>query len=127
MLERSYDGFHAYLQSKLGLITFTFELAEQLEAAGEAGVTVNALHPATLMDTKMVRESFGRAMTTVDAGTDATLRLVASPELEGVSGRYFDGLEQSSANPQAYDEAARARLWELSERLCGVDFALQRP
>jgi NAD(P)-dependent dehydrogenase (short-subunit alcohol dehydrogenase family) len=127
MLERSYDGFRAYRQSKLAQITFTFELAAQLEAAGEAGVTVNALHPATLMDTKMVRESFGRAMTTVDEGTDATLRLVASPELEGVSGRYFEGLEESSANPQADDEAARARLWELSERLCGVDFALQRP
>jgi NAD(P)-dependent dehydrogenase (short-subunit alcohol dehydrogenase family) len=127
MLERSYDGFRAYRQSKLAQITFTFELAAQLEAAGEAGVTVNALHPATLMDTKMVRESFGRAMTTVEEGTDATLRLVASPELEGVSGRYFEGLEESSANPQADDEAARARLWELSERLCGVDFALQRP
>jgi NAD(P)-dependent dehydrogenase (short-subunit alcohol dehydrogenase family) len=120
MLERSYDG--AYAQSKLAQILFTFELATRLEAAGQTGVTVNALHPATLMDTKMVRESFRRARTTVDEGVEATLRLVASPELEGVSGRYFDGLDESTANPQAYDEGARARLWELSERLCGVEF-----
>jgi NAD(P)-dependent dehydrogenase (short-subunit alcohol dehydrogenase family) len=127
MLERSYDGFRAYGQSKLAQIAFTFELAARLEAAGEAGVTVNALHPATLMDTKMVRESSGRPMSTVDEGVEATLRLVASPELEGVSGRYVDGLQESSADAQAYDDAARARLWQLSERLCGVEFALDRP
>jgi NAD(P)-dependent dehydrogenase (short-subunit alcohol dehydrogenase family) len=124
MLERSYDG--AYARSKLAQIMFTFELATRLEAAGETGVTVNALHPATLMDTKMVRESFGRARTTVDEGVEATLQLVASPKLEGVSGRYFDGLGESTANPQAYDEGARARLWELSERLCGVEFVPER-
>jgi NAD(P)-dependent dehydrogenase (short-subunit alcohol dehydrogenase family) len=126
MLERSYDGFRAYRQSKLAQIAFTFELARRFQDAGETGVTVNALHPATLMDTKMVRGSFGRAMTTVDEGTEATLRLVASPELERVSGRYFDGREESSANPQAYDEAARARLWKLSERLCGAEYSGER-
>jgi NAD(P)-dependent dehydrogenase (short-subunit alcohol dehydrogenase family) len=124
MLERDYDGFGAYRQSKLAQITFTFELARRLEAAGETGVTVNALHPATLMDTKMVRESFGRTMSTVEEGVEATLQLVATPELEGVSGRYFDGLEESSASSQAYDETAQARLWELSERLCDSPWPL---
>jgi hypothetical protein len=75
----------------------------------------------------MVRESSGRPMSTVDEGVEATLRLVASPELEGVSGRYVDGLQESSADAQAYDDAARARLWQLSERLCGVELALDRP
>jgi NAD(P)-dependent dehydrogenase (short-subunit alcohol dehydrogenase family) len=120
MLEHGYEGFRAYSQSKLAQITFTFELAERLEAEGETGVTVNALHPATLMDTKMVRESFGRARSSVQEGVEATHRLVAAPELEGVSGRYFDGLEESTANPQAYDEQARRHLWELSESLCGA-------
>jgi NAD(P)-dependent dehydrogenase (short-subunit alcohol dehydrogenase family) len=124
MLDRGYDGFGAYRQSKLAQIGFTFELARRLEAAGETGVTVNALHPATLMDTKMVRESFGRAMSTVEEGVEATLRLVAAPDLDGVSGRYFDGLQESTANPQAYDETARARLWELSERLCDAPWPL---
>jgi NAD(P)-dependent dehydrogenase (short-subunit alcohol dehydrogenase family) len=122
MLERAYDGFAAYAQSKLAQIMFTFELARRLEVAGETGVTATALHPATLMDTKMVRESIGRAKSTVSEGVEATLRLVAAPELDGVSGKYVDGVEESSPNPQAYDAEVRARLWELSEGWCGVEF-----
>ena len=114
MLERGYDPMRAYCQSKLAQISSTFALAERL---GDSGVTVNALHPATLMDTKMVREYFGRSRTSVDEGTEATLRLVIDPELDGVSGRYFDGLRESSAHAQAYDPEARRRLWELSEAL----------
>jgi NAD(P)-dependent dehydrogenase (short-subunit alcohol dehydrogenase family) len=117
MLERGYHPFRAYAQSKLAQVMFTFELAERL---GDSDVTVNALHPATLMDTKMVRRTFGRSMTSVDEGREATLRLVTSPELEEVTGRYFDGLQEATADPQAYDAESRRRLWELSERLCGV-------
>jgi NAD(P)-dependent dehydrogenase (short-subunit alcohol dehydrogenase family) len=118
MLERGYEPIRAYAQSKLAQIMFTFELADRL---GDAGVTVNALHPATLMDTKMVRETYGRAMTTVEEGVEATLRLISAPELAGVTGRYFDGTRESAAHEQAYDREARRRLWELSERLCGLD------
>jgi NAD(P)-dependent dehydrogenase (short-subunit alcohol dehydrogenase family) len=117
MLERGYSGMRAYSQSKLAQILFTFELAERL---GADGPTVNALHPATLMDTQMVRSSFGRSMSTVREGADATLRLIADPELDGVTGRYFDGVRESRADPQAYDAEARRRLWELSERLTGA-------
>jgi NAD(P)-dependent dehydrogenase (short-subunit alcohol dehydrogenase family) len=117
MLERGYDGFGAYTQSKLAQIMFTFELAERLTAEGERGVTVNALHPATLMDTKMVRETFGRARSSVAEGVEAVVRLCLSDELEGVSGRYFDGFRESSAQGQAYDPEARRRLWALSEEL----------
>jgi NAD(P)-dependent dehydrogenase (short-subunit alcohol dehydrogenase family) len=119
MLERDYDGFGAYRQSKLAQIMFTFELAARLEADGETGVTVNALHPATLMDTKMVRETLGRPASTVEEGVEATLRLITAPDLEGVTGRYFDGVEEATANDQAYDAKARRRLWEFSESLCG--------
>jgi NAD(P)-dependent dehydrogenase (short-subunit alcohol dehydrogenase family) len=118
MLEREYEPFRAYAQSKLAQIMFTFELAERI---GDAGVTVNALHPATLMDTKMARGTFGRAMTTVEEGVEATLRLISSPELEGVTGRFFDGTRESTAHEQAYDPEARRRLWDLSERLCGLE------
>jgi NAD(P)-dependent dehydrogenase (short-subunit alcohol dehydrogenase family) len=121
MLERRYDGLRAYRQSKLAQIMFTFELAERLRAAGESGVTVNALHPATLMDTKMALETFGYAMSTVQDGVEATLRLVVAPELDAVSGRYFDRLRESRADPQAYDAEARRRLWRLSAVLTGVD------
>jgi NAD(P)-dependent dehydrogenase (short-subunit alcohol dehydrogenase family) len=121
MLERGWDGLRAYRQSKLAQVMFTFELAERLRAAGETGVTVTALHPATLMDTKMALESFGYAMSAVQDGVAATLRLAVAPEVEGVSGRYFDGLRESRANAQGYDPEARRRLWKLSAGLTGLD------
>jgi NAD(P)-dependent dehydrogenase (short-subunit alcohol dehydrogenase family) len=116
MLERGYDGMKAYTRSKLAQVMFTFELAERLQGTG---VTVSALHPASLMDTKMVLETFGYTMSTVQEGARATVRLAVSPELEGVTGRYFDGQREGRANRQAYDAEARKRLWVLSEELCG--------
>ena len=117
MLECGYDGWRAYAQSKLAQIMFTFSLAERLEGTG---VTANALHPASLMDTKMVFESFGYNMTTIAEGAAATERLAISRELEGVSGRYFDGQREARAQAQAYDREARERLWTLSENLTGL-------
>src|SRR5215212_5030348 len=115
LLERGYDGMKAYTQSKLAQVMFTFDMAERLWGTG---VTTNALHPASLMDTKMVLETFGRTMSTVQEGAEATVRLAVSPELEGVTGRYFDGTREGRANAQAYDREARKRLWALSEELC---------
>jgi NAD(P)-dependent dehydrogenase (short-subunit alcohol dehydrogenase family) len=117
MLERGYDAMRAYSQSKLAQVMFTFELAERLS---DTGVTANVLHPASLMDTKMVHETFGYAMSTVEEGAEAVVRLAASPELEGVTGRYFDGAREARANRQAYDVEARQKLWALSEELCGT-------
>ncbi|HEV2770318.1 MAG TPA: SDR family NAD(P)-dependent oxidoreductase [Solirubrobacteraceae bacterium] len=118
MLERgSFSGFRAYAQSKLAQIMSTIDLAEELDGSG---VDVNALHPATLMDTTMVRESFGTPRSSVREGADAALRLVAGPELEGVSGRYFEGTREGAADPQAYDPQARAALRRLSVRLTGL-------
>jgi NAD(P)-dependent dehydrogenase (short-subunit alcohol dehydrogenase family) len=114
MLERGYDGMRAYRQSKLAQILFTFELAERLRGE-RSEVTVNALHPATLMDTKMVREWFGSATSTVEEGLEATRHLAIDPELDGRSGLYFDRLDEASAHEQAYDVEARRRLWRLSE------------
>jgi hypothetical protein len=67
----------------------------------------------------MVVETFGYTMSTVEEGAEATVNLAASPELEGVTGRYFDGKREARADGQAYDEEARQALWELSEQLCG--------
>lgn len=111
MLERDYDGMRAYSQSKLALVMFTFDLAEELL---ETGVTVNALHPETLMDTRMVREWFGASRTTVEEGARHVERLALAAEMRGVSGLYFDRGRPSRASEQAYDEKARRRLRELS-------------
>jgi NAD(P)-dependent dehydrogenase (short-subunit alcohol dehydrogenase family) len=111
MLAREYDGMRAYRQSKLAQIMNTFDLAEELEAAG---VTVNALHPATFMPTKV---SPAPPVSTIAQGVAATLRLItAPPQLTG-TGRYFDGQEESRANDQAYDPEARRQLRTLSDRL----------
>jgi NAD(P)-dependent dehydrogenase (short-subunit alcohol dehydrogenase family) len=117
MLERDYSGVRAYCQSKLAQVMFTFDLAATLETSG---VTANCLHPATYMPTKMVFAARGSAVSPLADGVDATLRLIADPALDGVSGRYFDGTEESAADCQAYDEDARRQLWELSERLTGL-------
>jgi NAD(P)-dependent dehydrogenase (short-subunit alcohol dehydrogenase family) len=126
MLERGYDAMRAYSQSKLAQIMFTLELAERLSGTG---VSVNALHPASLMDTKMVQDTFGYTMSTVEEGTEAVVRLAVSQEVEGVTGRYFDGRREARANRQAYDPQARQTLWELSEELCGrsLDPKLRQP
>lgn len=114
MLEKSYDGIRAYSQSKLALVMFTFDLAEKLK---QDNVTVDCLHPASLMNTKMVSETFGSSMSTVEEGTDALLYLVESSDLDGVTGEFFNGKQRAKADAQAYDEKARQQLWNLSEEL----------
>lgn len=114
MLEKGYSGGRAYSQSKLALIMLTFDLAGDLE--GE-GVAVNALHPGSLLDTKMVREAYGEALGEVQTGADAVVHLAVSDELEGVTGEYFDGKSPARAEGQAYDPEARRELHRLGERL----------
>jgi NAD(P)-dependent dehydrogenase (short-subunit alcohol dehydrogenase family) len=113
MLERDYSGVRAYCQSKLAQVMHTIDLAERL---GGSGLTANCLHPATYMPTKIVTAA---PASSVEQGVEATMRLIADPDLGGVSGRYFDGLHEARAEPQAYDAASRQRLRELSERLVG--------
>jgi NAD(P)-dependent dehydrogenase (short-subunit alcohol dehydrogenase family) len=123
MLTRGYDGGRAYAQSKLAQVMFTVDLAHELEGSG---VTVNCLHPATYMDTTMVREGGISPISTVDEGAAAILNLVRSPALEGRSGLYFDRQRESRANPQAYDAAARERLRRLSLELTGRAVAARK-
>jgi NAD(P)-dependent dehydrogenase (short-subunit alcohol dehydrogenase family) len=118
MLERAYDGTRAYCQSKLAQVMFTLDLAEELAGTG---VTANCLHPATYMPTKIVIAARGGALSSIEEGVEATMRLVAGRELDGVTGRYFNGLHEARADPQAYDEGARERLRTLSKRLVGLD------
>lgn len=115
MMENNFSGGRAYAQSKLAQVLFTIDLAEELEGTG---VIVNALHPATLMDTPMVTRLGAPPRATVAEGADAVMQLVTSPDIG--SGGYFVGLRSGRANDQAYDEEARARLWRLSEELTGA-------
>jgi NAD(P)-dependent dehydrogenase (short-subunit alcohol dehydrogenase family) len=116
MLERDYSGVRAYCQSKLAQIMSGFELAGRVPAEQ---VTVNSLHPATFMPTKMVLAERGASVDTLETGVASTERLTIDPALGGVTGRFFDRTRDSRADPQAYDPAARARLWQVSMELTG--------
>ncbi len=117
MLARAYSGVRAYCQSKLAQVLFTIDLAEELKGSQ---ITVNCLHPATYMDTTMVRLSGAQPISTVEEGGAAILQLVESPALAGRSGLYFNGLRESRADAQAYDAEARRQLRALSFKLVGV-------
>jgi NAD(P)-dependent dehydrogenase (short-subunit alcohol dehydrogenase family) len=110
MITRGYTGGRAYCQSKLAQIMFAFDMAGELEGTG---VTVNALHPATFMPTKIV----ATPISTLDDGVTATMRLIADDALAGVTGKYFNGTHEARADAQAYDTGARAQLRALSDRL----------
>jgi NAD(P)-dependent dehydrogenase (short-subunit alcohol dehydrogenase family) len=116
MLTRGYSGSRAYCQSKLAEVALTFDLAQELAGS----VTVNCLHPATYMDTTMVRNAGITPRSSVDEGAEAILRLVTSPELGDKTGLFFDGLRPSRALDQAYDAVARERLRRLSFELVGL-------
>jgi NAD(P)-dependent dehydrogenase (short-subunit alcohol dehydrogenase family) len=120
MLTRGYSGARAYCQSKLAQIMFTIDLAGELQGSG---VIVNCLHPATYMNTTMVRRAGVTPVSTVEQGAEAILNLAVAPALAGRSGLYFNGLREARADRQAYDPAARQRLRELSLELTGLPVA----
>src|SRR5258707_4219882 len=117
MLEHHYDGVQAYCQSKLALVMLTFDLAEELAGTG---ITANCLHPATYMPTKMVLAARGSSVSTIEEGVRATTHLITAPELDQVTGRYYNGLPEARAESQAYDRQARHQLPQLTEQLTGL-------
>jgi NAD(P)-dependent dehydrogenase (short-subunit alcohol dehydrogenase family) len=117
MITKGYSGSRAYAQSKLSQIMFTIDLAGELRGSG---VTVNSLHPATYMNTTMVRAGGITPISTVEQGGEAILHLVTGDDVSDKSGLFFNGMQQAQANPQAYDEAARKRLRALSLELTGL-------
>jgi NAD(P)-dependent dehydrogenase (short-subunit alcohol dehydrogenase family) len=116
MLERSYSGPQAYAQSKLALIMLTIDLAAELEGSG---VTANSLHPGTYMPTQMVRDAGVEPIDSLETGVASTMRLIESPELEGVSGSFFDRENEAAPLDQALDPEARKALHRVSEALTG--------
>jgi NAD(P)-dependent dehydrogenase (short-subunit alcohol dehydrogenase family) len=113
MLGRGYDGMRAYCQSKLAQVMDTFDLVEELKGTN---ITANCLHPATYMDTAMVRDSGASPLNSVETGADAVLALVAR---KGTTGRYYDVQREARANAQAYDLDARRKLRAISLAFTG--------
>jgi NAD(P)-dependent dehydrogenase (short-subunit alcohol dehydrogenase family) len=114
MMKNNYQTNAAYSQSKLAQILYTISLSEKLDPAK---VTVNSLHPATMMDTPMVMESGRQPMSSVEDGANAVMQLAVGKNVAGRTGLYFNQMNETRANQQAYDAAARQKLWDLSVKL----------
>jgi NAD(P)-dependent dehydrogenase (short-subunit alcohol dehydrogenase family) len=120
---KGYDGWSAYVQSKLANIVFTYELARRLAGSG---VTANCLHPGVIASNfgnagpLMIRLGvrLGRPFMKGPArGADTSIYLASSPEVEGVSGKYFVNRRQARSNDESYDATVATRLWKVSEEL----------
>jgi NAD(P)-dependent dehydrogenase (short-subunit alcohol dehydrogenase family) len=120
MLEKPGAAGRGYGQSKLAQVTMTVALAPSF---ARDGITMIALHPATLMNTGMVSDLGMRPATTVDEGRDHVMSLATAPTL-AAGAYYVRGKVAEPANPQPKDPAARAKLVALSEKLTGVAAAL---
>ena len=112
---RHFDGWEVYCQSKLCNILFTYELAEKLQ---NMGVTVNCLHPGVI-DTKLLRVNFGGG-SPVTEGSRKLVYLATAPELATVTEKYFNDNRQTRSAEITYDAETRKKLWNLSEKLCGL-------
>jgi retinol dehydrogenase-14 len=133
MGERRYGALRAYAQSKLANVLFTYELARRL---GGTGVTVNCLHPG-LVRTKITSglSGFGSCLArlerpfarTPERGARTVVYLAASPEVAGISGRYFVNKRERRSSRRSYDIVLARRLWEVSERLSGTTWNQNTP
>jgi NAD(P)-dependent dehydrogenase (short-subunit alcohol dehydrogenase family) len=115
--EMRYDGRNAYSLSKLANVLFTVEVARRFEGSG---VTATCLHPGVVA-TKLLRAGFGSmSAASTERGAGTSVYLADSPEVEGVTGRYFVNQREAEPSPLARDVAVRMRLWELSEQYTGI-------
>jgi len=122
-------GYHAtsvYARSKLANILFTYELSRRLAGTG---VTANCLNPGVVA-TRMLADYMGVPRTELgvarrfgaspEEGAETSLYLASSPEVESVTGKYFERNQAVASSRESYDEAVARRLWEVSGRLTGL-------
>ena len=115
MLERPGAAGNGYGQSKLLQIMLTMDLAAELKGQN---VIVTAVHPASLMDTTMVKKAGMQVRSTVSEGADSVMRQITGADLQ--SGQYYSGQQVGRSHPQASDEKVRAQLKQLSMQLTGL-------
>ena len=124
--EQKYSAIPAYRQSKLANILFAFELARRLEGTG---VTSNALHPG-VVNTGIGRHApfflqpviklYGLFTLSPEQGAATSLYCATAPELEGVTGKYFDKCAESKCPSKCRDAEVATKLWSVSEELTGL-------
>ena len=125
-LTKGYGVMKAYGQSKLAQVLFTYELSRKLAGTG---VTANCLHPGAV-----ATNIWGSAMgpfafvgkinrlflASAVKGAETPVYLACSPEVEGVTGKYFDDKKEKKSSAASYDESLAAKLWEASSAMVGL-------
>ncbi len=124
---KGYNGITAYSRSKLANVMFTYDLAHRLEGTG---VTVNCVHPGRVK-TNLLESGFKRwwlhwlwpfvqrFLITPEQGAEAIVHLATSPEVEGVTGKYFKQTRPATSSLISHDAVIGARLWNISLRMTG--------
>ncbi len=124
--KKKYHGMQAYARAKLALIMFTYELARRLEGTG---VTANALHPGVVASNfgqnngwaeRTLWRIIGFFALSPAKGAANSLYVAGSPEVEGVTGKYFIKKKAQRSSPASYNAGAARKLWEASETLTGL-------
>jgi retinol dehydrogenase-14 len=128
-----YSGQAAYNQSKLANVMFTYELARRLEGTG---VTATVLHPgmtSTAFGAEDMARGWGpviavvrRFMKTPEQGADTPIYLASSPDVGGLTGRFFADRRPKESHSASYDTAITARLWQVSADLVGLPVDVRR-
>lgn len=131
------NGFQRYATSKLCNLYFAYELDRRLKAKGKTGITVNGFDPAAVPGTSLTRHMkswlllkfwenssflkvFGFVYSTAEKSGQAMARLAVSPELEGVSGKYYQVLNEKPSSKASYNETVAKELWQTSLELTGL-------
>lgn len=126
-MKRNYGVMKAYSQSKLALVLFTYELSRRLRGTG---VTANCLHPGAVA-TNIWGSAMGPVsplgkltklfMMSPGKGAETSVYLASSPEVEAVTGKYFDDRREKRSSAVSHDEGLAAKLWETSAKMVGLD------
>ncbi len=125
--KKGYNGMRAYGQSKLANVLFSYELARRLEGKG---VTVNALHPG-FVASNFAKNNLGILKPLIslvqmgaissEQGAQTSIYLATSPEVEGVTGKFFDKMKAVESSPASKDEESARRLWDISAKMTGLE------
>jgi NAD(P)-dependent dehydrogenase (short-subunit alcohol dehydrogenase family) len=124
--QRGYNPMGAYSMSKLMNVLFTYELARRLQGTN---VTANCLHPGFVASNFATNNgwwvrlgmAFMSGRISVEEGAKCSIFLASSPEVQGLSGKYFhyDMTERRSSD-ESYDEVEAKQLWDVSEKLVAI-------
>jgi len=120
---KNYRGWNVYMQTKLANLLFTYELSRRLNSTG---VTVNALHPGVLASNlgmnnsgimRLIKSLVNVLLTSPEKGALTMIYLASSPEVEGITGKYFIKKKATASSKASYDKDAASRLWRISAEM----------